>query len=428
VRHHPLDPQLFVENRDRLRKLLPKNSLVAVNANDVLPTNADGSLPLVANNDLFYLSGIEQEESLLVLAPDAADEKLREILFLREPSEHLKIWEGYKHSKDDATKISGIRTIKWLSELPTIWHGLMCDADQVFLNTNEHKRAVVEVQTRDARFIDDCKRRYPLHTYRRLAPLMHKLRVVKSPREIEVLKEAIRITDAGFRRVCKAVRPGVAEYELEAEFAHEFVRNRAKFAYTPIIASGANACTLHYIANDQPCGAGDLLLMDVAANYGNYNADLTRTVPVDGKFTKRQRDIYNAVLRVMRASIKGATVGKLHRDWTRESQLMMNDELLKLGLITADDVKNAKPEEPASRKYFMHGLGHPLGLDVHDVGLMNEPLAAGCVLTVEPGIYIPDEKIGIRLENDIVVTENGPVDLMADIPVEADEIEALMKR
>jgi Xaa-Pro aminopeptidase len=428
VRHHPLDPQLFVENRDRLRKLLPKNALVAVNANDVLPTNADGSLPLVANNDLFYLSGIEQEESLLVLAPDAADEKLREILFLREPSEHLKIWEGYKHSKDDATKISGIRTIKWLSELPTVWHGLMCDADQVFLNTNEHKRAVVEVQTRDARFIEDCKRRYPLHTYRRLAPLMHKLRVVKSPREIEVLKEAIRITDVGFRRVCKAVRPGVAEYELEAEFAHEFVRNRAKFAYTPIIASGANACTLHYIANDQPCGAGDLLLMDVAANYGNYNADLTRTVPVDGKFTKRQRDIYNAVLRVMRASIKGATVGKLHRDWTRESQLMMNDELLKLGLITADDVKNAKPEEPASRKYFMHGLGHPLGLDVHDVGLMNEPLAAGCVLTVEPGIYIPDEKIGIRLENDIVVTENGPVDLMADIPVEADEIEALMRK
>ncbi|MBL9085184.1 MAG: aminopeptidase P family protein [Planctomycetales bacterium] len=428
MRHHPLDPQLFVENRDRLRKLLPKNALVAVNANDVLPTNADGSLPLVANNDLFYLSGIEQEESLLVLAPDAADEKLREILFLREPSEHLKTWEGYKHSKDDATKISGVRTIKWLSEFPVVWRGLMCDADQVFLNTNEHKRAVVEVQTRDARFIEDCKRQYPLHAYRRLAPLMHKLRVVKSPREIEVLKEAIRITDAGFRRVCKAVRPGVAEYELEAEFAHEFVRNRAKFAYTPIIASGANACTLHYIANDQPCGAGDLLLMDVAANYGNYNADLTRTVPVDGKFTKRQRDIYNAVLRVMRASIKGATVGKLHRDWTRESQLMMNDELLKLGLITADDVKNAKPEEPASRKYFMHGLGHPLGLDVHDVGLMNEPFAAGCVLTVEPGIYIPDEKIGVRLENDIVVTENGPVDLMADIPVEADEIEALMKR
>ncbi|MGC3966174.1 MAG: aminopeptidase P N-terminal domain-containing protein [Pirellulales bacterium] len=245
MRHHPIDSQLFVENRDRLRKLLPPNSLAAVNANDVLPTNADGSLPLVPNNDLFYLSGVEQEESLLVLAPDAADEKLREILFLREPNEHLKTWEGYKLSKDDATKISGVRTVKWLSELPGVWHGLMCDAEQVFLNSNEHKRAVVEVETRDARFVDDCKRRYPLHTYRRLAPLLHKLRVVKSAREIELLKEAIRITDAGFRRVCQAVRPGVAEFELEAEFAHEFVRNRAKFAYTPIIASAQTpaSCT-----------------------------------------------------------------------------------------------------------------------------------------------------------------------------------------
>lgn len=428
MRHHPLDSQLFVDNRARLRKLLPKNALVALNANDVLPTNADGSLPLVPNADLFYLSGIEQEESLLVLAPDAPDEKLREILFLREPNEHLKIWEGHKLTKDEATRISGVRTVKWLSELPMTWHGLMCDAEEVFLNTNEHKRAHVEVQTRDARFIDDCRGRYPLHAYRRLAPLMHRLRAVKSAAEVELLKEAIRITDAGFRRVARAVRPGVAEYELEAEFAHEFTRNRAKFAYTPIIASGANACILHYIANDRPCAAGDLLLMDVAANYANYNADLTRTVPVDGKFTKRQRDVYDAVLRVMRASIAGATVGKLHKDWTREAQLMMNDELVRLGLLTADDVKQAKPEEPACRKYFMHGLGHPLGLDVHDVGLMHEPLAAGWVLTVEPGIYIPEEKIGIRLENNVLVTDQGPIDLMADIPVEAEAIEALMRK
>ena len=305
---------------------------------------------------------------------------------------------------------------------------MMCDAEQVYLNTNEHKRAADEVETRDERFIRDCRRQYPLHDYRRLAPLMHRLRVTKSEIELTLLKEAIRITDAGFRRVVKNVQPGVTEFALEAEFAHEFIRNRAKFAYTPIIASGANACVLHYISNDQTCQAGELLLMDVAANYANYNADLTRTVPVDGKFTPRQRAVYNAVLNVMRGSIAGATVGKRHRDWQREAQMMMNEELVKLGLITSEDVKKAPTDEPACRKYYMHGLGHVLGLDVHDVGLMHEPFAPGWVLTVEPGIYIPAEGIGVRLENNIVVTERGPIDLMADIPVEADEIEALMRK
>jgi len=427
MRHVPIESSLFVENRIRLRKLLPKGAVAAINANDVLPTNADGNLPLVPNSDLFYLSGVEQEESILVLAPDAADEKLREILFLRETNEHLAIWEGHKLTKDEARTISGVQNIKWLSEFPTIWHGLMSDAEEVFLNSNEHKRAGVEVETRDARFVAECRRRFPLHTYRRLAPLLHRLRVVKSAVEVELLKKAVVITDAGFRRVARRVKPGVYEHELEAEFAHEFVRNRAKFAYTPIIASGANACVLHYIANDQPCRAGDLLLMDVAANYANYNADLTRTVPVDGRFTPRQRAVYDAVLRVMRASIQGATIGKLHRDWTRESQLMMDEELVKLGLLTADEVKNAKPDEPACRKYFMHGLGHPLGLDVHDVGRMHEPFAAGWVLTVEPGIYIREEGIGIRLENDILITDSGPIDLMADIPVDAEAIEELMR-
>jgi Xaa-Pro aminopeptidase len=303
----------------------------------------------------------------------------------------------------------------------------MCDADAVFLNSNEHKRASTEVESRDERFIVDLRRRYPLHTFRRLAPLLHGLRIVKSEAEIALLKEAVRITSQGFTRVAKFVKPGVTEYEIEAEFAHEFVRNRAKFAYTPIVASGAGACTLHYIANDQVCRDGEMLLMDVAANYANYNADLTRTIPVSGKFTARQRAIYDAVLRVMRGSIAGATVGKLHKDWTRESQMMMNEELLKIGLITADDVKKAPADEPACRKYFMHGLGHPLGLDVHDVGRLQEPFAEGCVLTVEPGIYIPEENIGVRLENDIIVTQAGPVDLMADVPVEADDIEALMR-
>lgn len=426
MRHTPIDASLFVQNRAKLAALLPAGAIAIVNANDVLPTNADGSLPLVPNSDLFYLSGIEQEESLLVIAPGAVDEKLREVLFLREPNEHLKIWEGHKLTKAEATAASGVKTIKWLSDLPVTLRGLMCDADDVFLNSNEHKRASVEVETRDERFIVDLRRRYPLHTLRRLAPLMHRLRVVKSAAEIELLKEAVRITAQGFARVAKFVKPGVTEYEIEAEFAHEFTRNRAKFAYTPIVASGANACTLHYIANDQVCRDGELLLMDVAANYANYNADLTRTIPVSGRFTARQRAIYDAVLRVMQGSIAGATVGKLHKDWVRESQMMMNDELVKLGLITTEDVKKAPIEEPACRKYFMHGLGHPLGIDVHDVGRMQDPFAEGWVLTVEPGIYIPEEKIGIRLENDIVVTKSGPVDLMADIPVEAEAIEALM--
>jgi Xaa-Pro aminopeptidase len=428
MRHAPIDASLFVENRARLKQLLPPRSLAVVNANDVLPTNADGSLPLVPNADLFYLSGVEQEESILVLSPDAHDEKLREVLFLREPNELLKTWEGHKLSKDEATQISGVRTVKWLGDFSKTFHGLVCDAEQVFLNTNEHRRAAVEVQTRDARFVEDCQARYPLHDYRRLAPLMHKLRVAKSPAEIELIEQAIRITDEGFRRVLGFVRPDVMEYEVEAEFAHEFTRRRAKFAYTPIVASGANACVLHYIANDQPCRAGELLLMDVAANYANYNADLTRTIPVGGRFTPRQRAVYDAVLRVMRASIAGAVVGKLHRDWTREAQMMMNEELLALGLLTAEDVKNQTPEEPACRKYFMHGLGHPLGLDVHDVGLMHEPFAAGWVLTVEPGLYLPEEGFAVRLENDVLVTADGPLDLMASIPLEAEEIESLMNR
>jgi Xaa-Pro aminopeptidase len=286
---------------------------------------------------------------------------------------------------------------------------------------------VVEVETRDARFISELKSRYPLHDFRRLARLMHQLRVVKSDIEIDLLKNAIEVTKKGFERVARATRAGVTEFVLEAEFTHEFVRNRCKFAYNPIIAGGVNSCVLHYNQNDQTLENGQLLLLDVAASYANYNADLTRTIPVSGYFTQRQKDIYNAVLRVMRGSIAGAVVGKLHRDWFRESQEMMNQELLALGLITQTEIDNQKPGEPACRKYFMHGLGHVLGLDVHDVGLMNEPFAPGWVLTVEPGIYIPAEGFGVRLENNIVVTANGPVDLMAHIPVEIDEIEALMK-
>ena len=340
----------------------------------------------------------------------------------------MKIWEGHKHSKDEATKISGIKQVKWLSEFPVIFRMLMCEQEQVWLNSNEHKRAHVEVETRDARFTRAVQRQFPLHTYHRLARLMHPLRVVKTAAEIELLKEAVAITEKGFRRLLKFVKPGVTEYEVEAELAHQFIRRRAKFAYNPIIASGKNACVLHYNQNDQPCKQGDLLMLDVAACYANHNADLTRTIPVSGKFTRRQKAVYNAVLRVMRASIAGATVGKLSRDWLKESQAMMNEELLSLGLLKKSDIKKQTEDEPACRKYFMHGLGHPLGLDVHDVGFTTEPFAPGWVLTVEPGIYLPNEGFGVRLENDIVVTPDGPVDLMANTPVEAEEIEDLMNR
>ena len=428
MRHKPIKNKLFVQNRKRLAELMAPKSLAVLNANDVLPTNADGSLPMQPNADLFYLSGIEQEESILLLFPDTADNKHREILFLRQPNQHMQIWEGYKHTKENARKISGVKNIQWLSEFPVMFRSLICEAESAYLNSNEYKRAKVEVETRDARFIRQCRKDFPLHTYRRLAPLLHQLRVVKTDLEIELLNEAIDITAKGFRRTLRFVKPGVTEYEVEAEWAREFIRRRGKFAYTPIVAAGKNNCVLHYLQNDQVCKKGQLLLMDVGASYANYNADMTRTIPVSGKFSRRQKQVYNAVLRVLRASIDGAAVGKLHRDWTKESQAHMNEELLKLGLLKPGQVKKQDPDNPACRKYFMHGLGHPLGLDVHDVGDANAPFAPGTVLTVEPGIYLPDEGFGIRLEDDIVVTKDGPINLMAKIPIEADEIESIMSR
>lgn len=428
MRHKPIKNKLFAENRKRLTSLLAPKSLAVVNANDLLPVNADATLVMHPNSDLFFLSGIEQEESILLIFPDAAEEKNREILFLREPNEHLKIWEGYKHTKEDARKISGIKNIQWLSEFPVTFRSLMLESEAAYLNSNEYKRANVEMETRDVRFIRQCQQDYPLHDFRRLAPLLHQLRVTKTDLELELLKEAIDITAKGFNRMLRFVKPGVTEYEVEAELAKEYIKRRGKFAYPPIIAAGKNNCVLHYWQNDQPCKKGQLLLMDAASGYANYNADLTRTIPVSGRFSRRQKQVYNAVLRVLRASIAGATVGKLHRDWQKESQAHMNEELLKLGLLKPSQVKKQDPENPACRKYYMHGLGHPLGLDVHDVGDMNVPFAPGTVLTVEPGIYIPDEGFGVRLEDDIVVTKNGPVNLMEKIPIEADEIESIMNR
>jgi Xaa-Pro aminopeptidase len=345
---------------------------------------------------------------------------------LREPNEHLKIWEGDKLSKDEAIALSGVKNVKWLSELRTVLHQLMCESEHVYLNTNEHKRAVVEVETRDFRFIRDCRERYPLHDYCRLAPLMHELRVAKSEIEADLLRKACGITRDAFLRVLKCVKPGICENEIEAEFAHEFLRKKGRFAFSPIIASGASSCALHYLRNDQVCRNGDVLLLDVGASYANYNADMTRTIPVNGRFTRRQKQVYNAVLRVQQGVIRASVPGKLHRDWQKEAEALMQEELVKLGLITLKDIKKQSEDKPALKKYFMHGIGHPLGLDVHDLGLMNRPFEVNWVLTVEPGIYIPEEGFGIRLESDILIGEKGPIDLMADIPVEADEIEQLM--
>ncbi len=428
MRHGPITPQIFVENRDRLRALVPAGSLVVVNANDIPPTNADGSGQMIPNSDLFYLTGVEQEESILLLAPDAHDEKQREILFLRETSELIAQWEGHKLTKEEARERTGVAQVKWLSEFPVAFRSLMCECEQVWLNSNEHRRAEATVETRDARFARMCREQFPLHTYRRLARLLHRLRPVKSAHELKLIQHAIDITRDGFARVAKFVKPGVNECQIEAEFAHEFIRQRGRFAYSPIIASGKNACVLHYVSNDQPCKKGDLLLLDVGAAYANYNADLTRTIPVGGRFSRRQKQVYQAVLRVLRASTAALTPGKLPKDWQKESEAFMQEELLALGLIKPRDIKKQDPDKPALKKYFMHGVGHPLGLDVHDVATTGAPLAAGWVMTVEPGIYIPEEGFAVRLEDDVLVTANGPENLMGKIPIEPEEIEDLMHR
>jgi Xaa-Pro aminopeptidase len=428
MRYRSITSKLFVENRANLAKLMKPNSLAVVNANDILPTNADGTVPMRPSSDLFYLTGVEQEETILLLYPGAHEESMREILFLRETSPLLATWEGHKLTKEEARAGSGIQRVEWLTEFRPLFHRLMCECDHAYLNSNEHKRAFIEVVTREARFVADTQSRYPLHDYQRLAPLLHRLRAVKSEPELELIRQACAITKAGFLRVCGFVKPGVTETEVEAEFAHEFIRRGGNFAYSPIIASGPNACVLHYIQNDQVCKKGDLLLLDVAASYANYNSDLTRTIPVSGRFSRRQRQVYDAVLRVLRATAKAATPGKLPRRWQKDAEASMQEELLTLGLLKPAEVRKQDPEKPALKKYFMHGVGHPLGLDVHDVGLTTEPIRAGWVLTVEPGIYLPDEGFAVRLENNIVVREGGNVDLMEDIPIEASEIEHLVNR
>ncbi|MGY6743274.1 MAG: aminopeptidase P N-terminal domain-containing protein [Cecembia sp.] len=429
MKYQALPSSLYIKNRKKLvQKLLPK-SLAVFHANDVMPTNADGTMRFRQNNDLFYLSGIDQEESILLICPDFPDPSMREILFLRETNEHIAIWEGHKYTKEEAIEASGIENIQWLDKFENTLNTLIALSNHVYLNTNEHLRADVQVESRDARFIRRCKERYPLHQYHRVAPLMHQLRAVKEQEEIDQLQVACDITEKGFRRILSFVMPGVTEYEIEAEFIHEFIRNRSRgFAYEPIIATGENACVLHYIENKATCKDGELILFDVGAEYGNYNADMTRTIPVNGKFTDRQRKVYDAVLRVKRGAMDILRPGINIQDYHKEVGLIMESELLGLGLLDQTDIKNQDPKWPAYKKYFMHGTSHHLGLDVHDVGTMHEPISAGMVFTVEPGIYIREEGLGIRLENDILIQDNGYFDLMRNIPIEAEEIEDLMNK
>ena len=427
MRYPPIDPQLFIENRRKLVGLLEPDSVAVLNSNDVMPKSADGVHPFVQQTDLFYLSGIDQEESTLVIFPGAREEKHREILFLKETNEQIALWEGKKYTKEEAAAVSGVKTVYWNAEFDAVFRALVSHAERIYLNSNEHLRALTLVETRDARFGKWCREAFPLHRYKRLAPIMHRLRPVKSPIEVDLITQAAAITGKAFRRLLGFIRPGVWEYEIEAEIWHEFLRHRSRGpAFQTIVASGAESCTLHYVKNDRQCRDGDVVLIDFGAEYANYAADLTRTVPVSGRFTPRQKEVYAAVLRVQQASIAMLRVGNTLDRYHAEVGRVMEAELIRLALIDPQAVKTQPKDQPLYKKFFPHGTSHHLGLDVHDYGDKFRPFEAGMVMTCEPGIYIREEGIGVRIENDILITADGPLDLTGDIPREADEIEELM--
>lgn len=410
-----------------MAKMMP-SSLAVFNSNDIYPISADSTMPFQQHRDIFYLSGVDQEESILVLFPNAVEEKHREILFLKETNDHIAVWEGEKLTKKKALETSGIETVYWIQEFDKILKELTAQCETIYYNTNEHYRASVDTETREARFIKATKDKYPAHNIAKSNIILQRLRSIKDPIELDLIQLACNITENGMRRVLDFVKPGVMEFEIEAEYIHEFLCNRSNgFAYTPIIASGNNANVLHYIENNQECKDGDLILMDVGAEYANYSSDMTRTIPVNGKFTKRQRDVYDAVNRVKNDATKMLIPGTLWKEYHIEVGNLMTSELLGLGLLDKTDVKNEDPDCPAYKKYFMHGTSHHIGLDTHDYGILWEPMKADMVFTVEPGIYIPEEGFGIRLEDDVVIQESGePFNLMRNIPIEAEEIEELM--
>ncbi|NNG08789.1 MAG: aminopeptidase P family protein [Arenibacter sp.] len=428
MKYHPIDNNLFIKNRKKFMDRMQPNSIAVFNSNDVYPIGADSTMPFEQNRDLFYLSGADQEETILLLFPDAADKKHREILFVRETNDHIAVWEGEKLTKEKATEVSGIETVCWLSDFDKTFFDLMTEVDTVYFNTNEHYRQAVETQTREDRFIIRCKQNFPAHKWAKSSTILQELRGVKEPEEIAIMQTACNITEKGFRRLLGFVKPGVMEYEIEAELLHEFIRNRSKgFAYAPIIASGNNANVLHYVENNRECKDGDMLLMDVAAEYANYSSDLTRTIPVNGRFTPRQKAVYEAVLRVKNEATAMLVPGTMWAEFHKEVGKLMTSELLGLGLLDKADVQNENKDWPAYKKYFMHGTSHHIGLNTHDYGALKTPMVANMVYTVEPGIYIPEEKMGVRLEDDVVIQEKGaPFNLMANIPIEVEEIEELM--
>jgi Xaa-Pro aminopeptidase len=428
MKYHQIDQQLYIKNRAKFSSQMKPNSVAVFNSNDIYPVSADSSLPFAQHRDILYLSGVDQEESILLLCPNAPYDNLKEILFLKETSEHIAIWEGEKLTKERAFEVSGIKTVYWLTDFHKILNEIMTYTDTMYINTNEHYRAVVETETREARFVKWWKNRYPAHQVAKSNPILQRIRSIKESEELVLIQNACNITEKGFRRLLSFVKPNVTEYEIEAELIHEFIRNRSKgFAYTPIIASGNNANVLHYIENNQQCKSGDLILLDVAAEYANYSSDMTRMIPVSGKFTERQKQVYNAVLKVKNEATKMLVPGTLWKQYHLEVGKIMTSELLDLGLIDKADVQNENKDWPAYKKYFMHGTSHHLGLDTHDYGLLHEPMKANMVFTVEPGIYIPAEGFGIRLEDNLVVQNSGePINLMKNIPIEIDEIESLM--
>ncbi len=429
MRYQQLPKEVYIQNRDKFRKHLKPKSLAVFNSNDIFPTGADSTLPFRQHGDILALSGVDQEESILVIFPDAYKHEHREMLFLKETNDHIAVWEGAKLNKEQAYELSGIKSVFWLTEFERVFNEVMSHTENVYLNSNEHLRANLEVETREARFVKWCKNKYPAHNYERSAPIMHQVRAIKTKDEVAAMQTAADITTKGYMRVMEFMAPGKWEYELEAEFMHEFLRNRSRgFAYTPIIGGGYNACVLHYIENNDQLRDGDLVLFDVGAEYANYSCDVTRCFPVNGKFTERQKEVYSAVLRVKNEAQKLLVPGNTLNDYHKSVGEIMTKELVDLKLISMDDVKNQDPNWPAYKKYFMHGTSHYLGLDTHDSGLWTAPMEVGMAFTCEPGIYIPEEKLGIRLEDDLVITENGLLNLTREIPIEVEEVEAAMNR
>lgn len=429
MRYDTIDPGFFTENRKKFTELLPAGSLAVFHSNDEFPRNGDQNFPFRQQSDLFYLSGIDQEETILLLAPGHPNKDFREILFVKETNEQIATWEGQKLTKEEASRASGIKTVNWSKDFDFFLKDLMAWSSKVYLNSNEYPKYFNPVPYKDLRFANELSERFPSHNYDRSAPLMMNLRNIKYDTEIKLIKKAGEITGKAFERVLKKLRPGMPEYHVQAEIEYEFTINGASgHAYRPIIASGPNACVLHYVGNDKICNDGDLLLMDFGAEYANYAADITRTIPVNGKFSKRQKECYESVLRVHDKAIQLLVPGTTIDVFNKEVNKMMEEEMIGLGLFSKKDVEEQDPKKPLYMKYFMHGTSHPLGLDVHDVGSKYDPLEPGMVLTCEPGLYIREESIGVRIENNILVTKDSPVNLTEQIPVLAEEIEALMQK